>query len=84
MESRTFIKEAKALIEEIRLSDVTSRSHEEEMAHSQSLQKRVTALFVGLQNPTLPTAYNLRDTAMEYGFTVSGQVLDRLRQFEYI
>lgn len=84
MESRFFIKEAKALIEEIKLAGVVAQSYEEEQAKRQNLQKRVNTLFQGLMNPTLPSAFNLRDTAQEHGYSVAPQVLHRLAQFDAI
>lgn len=48
----------------------------------ETVQKEVNQLFSGLQNPTLPSAFRLRDTAMRNGFHVSPMALNRLAQFE--
>lgn len=48
------------------------------------LQKDVSRLFVGLQNPTLPSALKLRDAALKAGLSISPQVLQRLHQGETV
>jgi len=84
MDSRFFIKEAKTLIEEIKLADLIATSYEDEQAKRQNLQKRINGLFQGLMNPTLPSAFNLRDTAREYGYSVAPLVLQKLAQFDSV
>ena len=54
------------------------------MRNAQNLQKRVNSLFSGLQNPTLPSAFRLRDAAYDAGLQVDGRVLQRLSQFEHM
>lgn len=48
----------------------------------QRIQKEVNQLFAGLQNPTLPSAYRLRDAAHAAGYQVDSRVLQRLAQHE--
>ena len=83
MNSVNFIKEANQLIKEIRDHEVVSgfQDYELSMRNAQSLQKRITSLFSGLQNPSLPSAFRLRDTAREAGFQVDVRVMQRLAQF---
>ena len=45
-------------------------------------QKDINQLFIGLQNPTLPSAHKLRDVAIAAGFTVDQRVQDRLARAE--
>lgn len=78
MESREFIKMAAALIERVTNTPAHQATREEE----QALQKKVNQAFMDLQNPTLPSAYRLRDAALKNGYTVSSQVRHRLAQFE--
>jgi hypothetical protein len=80
MESRAFIKVATALIERLNRMPAHSATREEE----QAMQKEVNQAFVGLQNPTLPSAYKLRDAALAAGYNVSHQVQQRLSQFEHM
>ncbi len=80
MESRAFIKVATSLIERLKQTPAHSATREEE----QVMQKEVNQAFVGLQNPTLPSAYKLRDAALAAGYNVSHQVQQRLSQFEYL
>lgn len=47
-------------------------------------QKRIDQLFAGLYNPTLPSAYYLRNAAIQGGYTVDRRVLNRLAQHEYL
>lgn len=77
MESRAFIRNVAVLIPKI--EEVGQGGDEETRA---GLQKEITQLFTGLMNPTLPSAYRLRDTAQAAGFSVNPQVLQRLAQFE--
>ena len=82
MESTAFIKEAQTLIKEIQTFQVAYLSPEEEIVQGNSLQKRITASFAGLQNPTLPSAYKLRDTALGAGFMVEQKRQHWLATFE--
>lgn len=82
MESRAFIKAAAALIEKIEIARDTLSTGDEQRATRDNLQKEVTALFNGLLNPTLPSAYRLRDVALRNGYAVDPKVQHRLAQFE--
>lgn len=84
MESTAFIREAKELIEDIKSFQLAYLSPEEEMAQGTALQKRVNQSFAGLQNPTLPSAYKLRDAALGAGFFVEPKRQHWLAQFETI
>jgi len=83
MESRSFIREAKVLIEDIN-APVSNGSADEIAAHRKDLQRRISSLFSGLQNPTLPSAFNLRDAALANGFVVAPPVLQRLASFDTV
>lgn len=39
-------------------------------------------MFIGLQNPTLPSAYRLRDAAIAAGYTVPEKVKQTLAFFD--
>lgn len=80
MESRAFIKLAAVLIEKVGNKPSHSATQEE----AQAMQKELNQAFVGLQNPTLPSAYKLRDAALAAGYNVSHQVQQRLAQFEHL
>jgi len=84
MQSLMFIKEAAVLIDDIKAFKAAYLSPEDEQVQGAALQKRTNALFSGLQNPTLPSAYNLRDACAEVGLFVNPQVLHRLASFENI
>lgn len=82
MESRAFIREAAVLIEDIKTFKAAYLAPEDEREQGIALQKRTNALFSGLQNPTLPSAYKLRDAALDLGLFVNPQVLHRIASFE--
>lgn len=82
MDSRKFIKDAAVLIEKIDANQTSLATTQERADVRDNLQKEVTSLFSGLSNPTLPSAYRLRDAALRAGYTVSPAVLQRLREFE--
>lgn len=84
MDSRVFIKEAAALIEDINAFSAAYLQPEDEQAQGNALQKRTNALFSGLQNPTLPSAYKLRDACAKVGLFVDPRVLHRIASFENI
>ena len=84
MESRAFIREAKLLIADITAPVTAATTVEEDVARNKDLQKRINSLFQGLQNPTLPSAFNLRDAAVAPRFSVNPQVLHRLAQFDSV
>ena len=82
MESTAFIRATAALVEKIELNRNTMATTSELQSQRESLQKEINQLFSGLQNPTLPSAFKLRDVAMRNGFQVSPTALNRLAQFE--
>jgi hypothetical protein len=82
IESRAFITEAAVLIEDIKNFQAAYLSHEEEVAQGTALQKRLNQSFAGLQNPTLPSAYKLRDAALGAGFFVDPKRQHLLASFE--
>jgi hypothetical protein len=84
MESRAFIIEAAALMADIKTFQAAYLSPEDEMAQGTNLQKRVQQAFSGLQNPTLPSAYKLRDVALGAGFFVDPKRQQWLAPFEYL
>ena len=82
MESTAFIREAATLMEDIKTFQAAYLSPEEEMAQGTALQKRLNQSFAGLQNPTLPSAYKLRDVALGAGFFVEPKRQHWLASFE--
>ena len=84
MESRFFIKTAGELIKKIKESQQTLDTPEALRVQREALQKDINQMFIGLQNPTLPSAYNLRDAALRAGFFVDPKVINRLSQFEFL
>jgi hypothetical protein len=82
MESRAFIKLAANLIEKV--GNKPAHAKETTQEEAQAMQKELNQAFVGLQNPTLPSAYKLRDAALAAGYNVSHQVQQRLAQFEHL
>lgn len=88
MESRAFIREAAVLIKDLEdftlMKSLLNRDRGEEQEQGLALEKRVTNLFVGLQNPTLPSAYNLRDAALAAGCFVDPKVQHRLATYEVL
>lgn len=82
MNSQAFIKHAAQAIRDIAdqstLEMIGSGNHE----NRQRIQKELNQLFAGLQNPTLPSAYRLRDAAQNAGYQVDGRILQRLEQHE--
>jgi hypothetical protein len=82
MESMAFIREAATLMEDIKTFQAAYLSPEDEMAQGTALQKRVQQAFTGLQNPTLPSAYKLRDVALGAGFFVDPKKQHLLASFE--
>lgn len=83
MDSRQFIKVATSLVQRIKdsalVSSVMDGDNREE---DEAIQKQINAVFSGLQNPTLPSAYKLRDVALQHGFAVDSRVQHRLTQGE--
>lgn len=86
MESRVFIGQAKAL--QTRIKDFATlsgiMSEEANRAEDEAIQKQITALFNGLQNPTLPSALNLRDTVLRCGWAIDPRKLHLLAQAEQV
>jgi len=82
IESRAFIIEAKTLMDDIKTFQAAYLSPEDEMAQGTALQKRVNQSFAGLQNPTLPSAYKLRDVSLGAGFFVEPKRQHWLASFE--
>lgn len=84
MQSTVFIVEAKALIKDIQAFELAYLDRDEEIRQSDALQKRITQAFISLQNPTLPSAYNLRDAAYKAGFQLDHARMQALGRFENI
>lgn len=84
MESRAFIKAAGVLIERIQRAQQTIGTPGELQGTRENIQGELNQLFRGLQNPTLPSAYRLRDTALRAGFYVDQKVLQNLAALEYV
>jgi hypothetical protein len=84
MESRAFIRQSSTLVRKIYESQNTIGTAEQLRIQRENLQTEIRQLFAGLQNPTLPSAYRLRDTAMRYGFVVDAKILHRLAQLESV
>lgn len=82
MESMAFIREAAILMEDIKTFQAAYLTPEDEMAQGTALQKRLNQSFTGLQNPTLPSAYKLRDVALGAGFFVEPKRQHWLASFE--
>ena len=76
MESRAFIREAKALIEDIKTHAAASEADQAQAVDA--IQTRVNSLFSGLQNPSLPSALDLRDVAVAAGLKVAASVQHKL------
>lgn len=83
MESRIFIKLATQLRKEIKEFSEANLSHEETQVQGQALQKDIHAAFQGLQNPTLPSADKLLSEALNAGFAVPPQVVQRISQAQH-
>ena len=83
MDSRNFIKQAADLVRRIKdLQLAESINVETSQDNRQAIQKDLSTTFGGLQNPTLPSAYRLRDVALDAGYTVDPKVLHRIQQAE--
>jgi hypothetical protein len=82
MESRTFIKQANILIENIKdLRDRFAGSDTSEIRAK--LQKDVIMLYSTGFNPHLPTAHNLFLAARAAGITVGPGIENQLARFSY-
>lgn len=84
METRKFIAAAAVLVQRIKDHALVEgiRSTEESREEGNVIQKEINSAFTGLQNPTLPSAYKLRDVALQHGFAVDPRVQHRLTQGE--
>ncbi len=82
MESRQFIKAAVVLTQRIKDHALMASTVKEDREEGNAIQKEVNTTFQGLQNPTLPSAYKLRDVALDNGFSVDPRVQHRLTQGE--
>ena len=80
MESTAFIKDAAAVTSKIKDIEVTSgiSDVEVEIRAREAVQKELNKLFSSLSNPTLPSAYKLRDLAIDFGYTIDPRVEHRL------
>lgn len=84
MQSLAFIREARKLVRALddqRVAGFTRTIRSDERFET---QKKIDQLFAGLYNPTLPSAFHLRNAALDCGYTVDRRVLNRLSQFEYL
>lgn len=81
MESTAFIKAAAVVTGKIKDLAITSgiSSYEEEAKAREAVQKELTQLFAGLKNPTLPSAFKLRDVAQAGGYSVDPRTLNFLQ-----
>lgn len=84
MDSRKFIKDAAPLIEEIEANQQSLASQEVRGQKRDGLQGEINRLFGTLYNPTLPSAFRLRDVALRAGYQVNPEVLRRLRDHEFL
>lgn len=84
MESTAFIKAAAVVTGKIKDIQVTSgiSDYESEQRARDQVQKELSQLFAGLKNPTLPSAYALRDVAVDAGYTVDPRTLNFLQAGE--
>ena len=82
MESTAFIRAAKVLIENIENNRNTIGTAVDLQNQREDTQNALGQLFSGLQNPTLPSAFRLRDTALRNGFFVNPKVLNDLARFD--
>lgn len=82
MQSTMFIKQAKELAAKITTGISPLASHEETQDWGNNIQKELNNLFSGLANPTLPSAFHLRDVAVGKGFTIPPAAREKLAAFE--
>jgi len=83
MESRNFIRQAADLVRRIKDLQLAESINVAPIQDSfQNIQKDLTATYTGLQNPTLPSAYKLRDVALDAGYSIDPRVLNRIQQAE--
>lgn len=86
MESRKFIVEAAIATKAIKdlelCVSIGTRDYMSERQERESIQNNLNQLFGGLQNPTLPSAYKLRDLALEHNYQIDPRVQQRIAQFD--
>jgi hypothetical protein len=83
MESRTFIRQAADLqrrIKDLALAESVNIATSDD--NRAAVQKDLHQTFTGLQNPTLPSAYKLRDAALQAGYSIDPKILYRIQQAE--
>jgi hypothetical protein len=73
MDSRKFIEDAGYLIKDIKAFRAAELEPEHELIAGTLLQKRINEAFSILYNPTLPSAFKLRNAALSAGFFVDMQ-----------
>ena len=81
MESRSFIIAAKLLINKIETVQHTLGNSYESQEIRKEIATELNALFAALYNPTLPSAFALRDIALQNGFHVDQRVLNNLSKY---
>ena len=81
-DSHAFIVAAKTLIEKIEDNRNTIGTAVDLQNQREDVQKEITSLFNGLQNPTLPSAFKLRDTALRNGFNINPKILNEMSRFD--
>ena len=81
MESRTFIKEAATVMKQIEQQKIYSITRGVDANSASNIQRQLDILFGSLQNPTLPSASRLMESALDAGYTVDRRVQQRIRQF---
>ena len=84
MESRAFIRHASTLIAKIENNRNQMMNAVELYTFKETTQKEISQLFSGLHNPTLPSAYRLRDVCLRHGYSVDQKVQTNLGKFEHI
>jgi hypothetical protein len=84
MESRAFIRTAAAVIAKIEAGQQTIGTAEELRTQREGVQKEINLAFSGLQNPTLPSATKLRDTAVRAGYQVNPLIQQKIQQAESV
>jgi hypothetical protein len=83
IESRHFIRQAADLQRRIKdLALAENLGVETSQDSRQQILKDLTQTFTGLQNPTLPSAYKLRDAALQAGYTIDPKILHRIQLAE--
>ena len=87
MESRNFIKAATQLIKDIEDNRLVESFRDGSGGGSNpriKIQKEINRVFSTLQNPTLPSAYKLRDASVANGYQVNRVVQEGIDQFNFL